>query len=502
MEKYEYMWIPIKVVPPEIIKQYNLTTITINERVLVEIRKGMYGLPQAGIIAHTRLVQHLQTHGYLPYPHTPGLFYHVTRPIQFTLVVDDFGIKYVGKEHALHLLDTLRLLYEVTTNWNGTRYCGLTLHWNYKQGFVDMSMPGYVARALQRFQHPAPTKPIYAPSHWIPPTFGTNNQLPTPEDASEPLQAADKLRLQEIVGVFLYYARAVDCTMLVALNALASAPTTHATAKAATHLLNYAATNPSAIVRFRSSAMILNVHSDASYLSAPKARSRTGGFFYLGELNTQTTAHPLINGAVHTPCTLLKVVVSSATEAEMGALFYNIKDAVLLRTSLQELGHPQPPTPVQTDNACAAGILNATVKQRRSKAIDMRFYWVRDRIHQKQFHVYWVKGSENLGDYFTKHHSPAHHKRMRSTYLLQPLKLLDPTGQGVLIPQYTRYYAKLFNPVNQELEQQESVRNGRARSNFTPMHAPTDINPMCAPDDFTSVCAPTEIQHSTQSIYP
>jgi hypothetical protein len=123
----------------------------------------------------------------------------------------------------------------------------------------------------------------------------------------------------------------------------------------------------------------------------------------------------------------MRVVVSSATEAEMGALFYNAKDAAWLRTTLKDLGHPQPPTPIQTDNACAAGIINDTVKQRRSKAIDMRFYWVRDRVRQGHFLVHWRKGADNLADYFTKHHSPSHHRVMRSTYLRQQ----PPTPAGV-----------------------------------------------------------------------
>ena len=117
----------------------------------------------------------------------------------------------------------------------------------------------------------------------------------------------------------------------------------------------------------------------------------------------------------------MQVVLSSATEAEMGALFYNAKDAAWLHTTLHDLGHPQPPTPIQrTDNACAAGIVNHTVKQRWSKAIDMRFYWVCNRVQQKQFIVHWRPGSDNLADYFTKHHSPSHHRCMRDQYLLPP----------------------------------------------------------------------------------
>jgi len=81
------------------------------------------------------------------------------------------------------------------------------------------------------------------------------------------------------------------------------------------------------------------------------------------------------------------------------------------------MGHPQPATPIQSDNACAVGIANDTVKQKRSKAIDMRFYWVRDRVKDGQFVIYWRKGADNAADYFTKHHSPAHHRRSRSKYL-------------------------------------------------------------------------------------
>jgi hypothetical protein len=81
------------------------------------------------------------------------------------------------------------------------------------------------------------------------------------------------------------------------------------------------------------------------------------------------------------------------------------------------MGWPQPATPIQTDNLCAKGIIYDTVKQRRSKAIDMRFYWLRDCVRQGQFRVHWKKGSDNYADYFTKHHSPAHHRQMRGTYL-------------------------------------------------------------------------------------
>jgi hypothetical protein len=117
----------------------------------------------------------------------------------------------------------------------------------------------------------------------------------------------------------------------------------------------------------------------------------------------------------------MREVLASATEAELAAVYHNSKEACPIRICLKELGHPQPPTPIQTDNSTAAGIANDTVKQKRSKAIDMRFNWIRDRVRQGQFHVYWRKGSLNRADYFSKHHPVrTHHQQIRSSYLHSP----------------------------------------------------------------------------------
>ena len=109
--------------------------------------------------------------------------------------------------------------------------------------------------------------------------------------------------------------------------------------------------------------------------------------------------------------------MSSASEAETGVGYYNARQLLPLRQTLIELGHPQGATPLQLDNQSATQILNDTVSQKRSKAMDMRFYWLRDRVKQQQFHIYWKQGKHNIADYFTKHHSPSHHRRMRSTFL-------------------------------------------------------------------------------------
>jgi hypothetical protein len=170
--------------------------------------------------------------------------------------------------------------------------------------------------------------------------------------------------------------------MLQTLNDLATAQSrgTQATAMAMTHFLNYCATHPDATIRFKASNMLLHVHSDASYLSAPEALSQAGGHHFLGK-QKHSAVPTFNNGPIHTIARIMCNVMSSAAEAEVGALFVNTKEAVPLRTAIIEMGHPQPATPVQTDNSTAFGIVHNTVKQVRSKPMDMRFYWVRDPVN-------------------------------------------------------------------------------------------------------------------------
>lgn len=409
MDRPEYMRIPITLIPQEIIDEYHLHAIEHNGFVYVEINKGMYGLPQAGILANKLLAKRLATKGYFQATHTPGLWTHSFRPIQFTLVVDDFGIKYVGTEHANHLISALQDSYEVSTDWKGELYCGITLKWDYETRTLDTSMPNYIKATLTKFQHPKPIRPQYAPHRCNPPQFGVKVQLTELPDDSPLLPPPQVRRCQQIVGVLLYYARAVDNTLLVPLSAIASeqSKATENTAKAIRQLLDYCATNPNAITRYKASDMQLRIHSDAGYLNEPQACSRVGGHFYL---SNKAPKDDISNGAILNPTGVLKVVVSSAAEAEVAGLFVNGKEGTVIRTTLAEMGHQQEATPIQTDNSTASGIANETIKQQRSRAMDMRFYWVRDRVKQGQFRVYWAPAETNLADYFTKHHPPSHHK--------------------------------------------------------------------------------------------
>jgi hypothetical protein len=177
MKRFEYMKIPIRWIPQEIIDQYHLLDLVHTDGyVYVEIRKGMYGLKQAARIAYDRLVKLLAPHGYHPIRHSPGLWKHNKLPTVFALCVDDFGIKYVNITHAHHLINTLQKYYKISTDWAGTDYCGLHLQWNYKRRYVDVSMPNYIAKSLHKFQHPQPATAQHAPHNWTRPAYGAKIQ--------------------------------------------------------------------------------------------------------------------------------------------------------------------------------------------------------------------------------------------------------------------------------------------------------------------------------------
>ena len=115
--------------------------------------------------------------------------------------------------------------------------------------------------------------------------------------------------------------------------------------------------------------------------------------------------------------------MSSAAEAELGALYINAREAVPPRQLLEEMGHKQPPTPIQVDNTTALGVVKSTIQPKRTKAMDMRFHWLRCRENQKQFRIYWKPGETNYADYVTKHQPTIHHKTIRSTYLTPSTRL-------------------------------------------------------------------------------
>jgi hypothetical protein len=148
---YEYMRLPISILPLGIIEKYNLTCLAVNGWVYMEIRKGMYGLKQAGLLANQLLQKSLKPFGYYPARHTPGLWLQNTKLTTFSLVVDDFAVKYVTTADTHHLHNALLRNYEITMYWDGTVYSGITLDWDYNKRTCDISMLGYIFNVLNKF---------------------------------------------------------------------------------------------------------------------------------------------------------------------------------------------------------------------------------------------------------------------------------------------------------------------------------------------------------------
>jgi hypothetical protein len=198
--------------------------------------------------------------------------------------------------------------------------------------------------------------------------------------------------------------------VIMALSAIA-AEQTKATTKTmgkCIQLLDYLASNSEAKVRFYASDMIMNIHSDASYLLETGACSRACWHFFTGWM-PQNGESIKINGAFYVNATILKFVLASVAEAELGALFHNCQDRIILRQMLADMGHLQPKTPVHCNNATAVGITNNTIKQQQSRSMEMRFFWVRDKVAQER--------QENLADYQSKHHMGSHHIAVQPWYL-------------------------------------------------------------------------------------
>ena len=127
--------------------------------------------------------------GYYPIKELNGLWKYKTRRTIFALTVDDFGIKYFCEDDANHLINALRKFYDISIDRDGINYCGLTLKWNYKEGYVDLSMSGYVHRPLKQFNHTKPTRIQHAPHHWNEPIHGRKVQFAAEEDKSFKLDA-------------------------------------------------------------------------------------------------------------------------------------------------------------------------------------------------------------------------------------------------------------------------------------------------------------------------
>jgi hypothetical protein len=342
LEYFEYMRIPLSYFPAWMVEQYNLIERAYNGYVYIKMQRAVWGLPQAGILANKHLRRKLAPFGYTECVNTPGLWKHETQPISFTLVINNVGVKYVSKNNVDHLIASIEMTYTLTEDWTGNLYCGITLEWDYVNQHINISMPNYIKRKLQEYGHIIPTRLHSCPYHPEPRKFGTETQAPLPPNATHPHDAVHIKRVQKNVGSILYYAWAVDMTVLLGLSLIAVEQTkaTEGTMGQCINLLNYLATNQDAKVRFHASDMVMNIHSDPSYLSETTVYSRACGHFFM-EWMPKNEEPIQLNGAFYVNTIILCFVMASAAEAELGALFHNCQEGIIFGQTLINLGHPQ-----------------------------------------------------------------------------------------------------------------------------------------------------------------
>jgi hypothetical protein len=169
------MVINLSSLPKEIIDKFRLMAVAHDGHIYIEIQKGMYGLPQAGILKNELLQQRLVLDGYRPTEHTHGLWKHKTWPVWFSLVVDDLGIKHIGRDIAEQLMAAIKKNYDISSDWTGSAYCSFKIDWDYTNGTDDLSMPGYIKvhyisiiiqhpRVL-KMHHTSGIRPYMVPKH-------------------------------------------------------------------------------------------------------------------------------------------------------------------------------------------------------------------------------------------------------------------------------------------------------------------------------------------------
>jgi hypothetical protein len=232
--RFEYMKMSLSRFSEEIVQKYNLN----NGCVYINIRKGMYGLKQAGLLSNQLLQTRLAPFGYYPARHSPGLWLHKTLRGQVC-----------GQATCRASQECLIANLQTNEYWTATVYSGVTLKWDYKNRTCGISMPGYVSKVLSKFQHDAPKHPQHTPSRYVTPVYSAKTKYAA-KDETPPLTAHQCLTIQKVTGYVLYYSRAIDPTVLMPLNDIATEQTkvTEKTQSATNQLLDYLATHPDATI--------------------------------------------------------------------------------------------------------------------------------------------------------------------------------------------------------------------------------------------------------------
>ena len=386
---------------PEIIERYNLMALERNGKVLAQVTGGMYGHPLAGIGAYKQLDAWLKVNNFVNTVEMPCVYKHETRKgLAFVLIVDDFLIKFHSQDDRDWLITTLEQKYGVKTNFSRKiNFDGLDFELDYEGGKIKVSMNGEVASMLKRFnlqdikgaQTPAIAESI---------SYGAQSQLAKDDitDTYVPTAAEVKL-LQQMVGSALWFSKNCDYSALFAVTAAASTPSFTLKRERLLRIFAYWKQFPEPFVTYVASDMVLRGVCDASYASEPGAKSRIGAGFWLG---SKDDAYVVNNGLIEAASWKVDIVCGSVMEAEYIALYMLAQRAIFLKHICVALGYEQKSIDLYTDNACAKGIAEQSITMKRSRTVDIKYHWVRQRVQMGEFRIIWVPGQFNLADALTK----------------------------------------------------------------------------------------------------
>jgi hypothetical protein len=290
-----------------------------------------------------------------------------TYPI--SLIVDNFGVEYVGLKHFNYLLRILKKFHGIQYNMAGNRFSGMDIEWNYAAHHCRISMPGCISLLLLKYKHPQPAKSRLSPYKCLPIAYGSKSHVTPDPDVSELLDTNHKRCVQEIVVSLLYCEQAADNKLLVALSAIAAhqAKVIVAIEQAVNLLFDYVATYPNDGIVYPASDMILCAHADAGFLNKTNSCSRVGAHIYLLENDLFLQ----FNGAILSIAQIIKFAMASAAESELAALYIMACEMIPHCQILIAMGWPQPKSSIQTDNSTADGVTNKTIVPRRSQMMDM-----------------------------------------------------------------------------------------------------------------------------------
>jgi hypothetical protein len=320
----------------------------------------------------------------------------------FVLNTDDFLLKYHDRARAEQVIKVLTDAgYILKTDWDATKYCGMTIDHDVAAQKLTLSIPGYIQKMLDT--HDLNRVPLQrSPGKSAPHVYGPQQQH-AKRDTSRRLDPARLKALERIGGAILWAAIAVRNDVHSEISIILSDKNkSENTWRALMHLVGYLRQHPERGIAYYASDMILVAHSDANFASK---QSRSGGYYFLGRRDDPS----FINGAIMTMSGLQTLATACVAESEYIALFTNAKNCLALRHILTVLGYPQQTTPIYCDNLCAVGIANDDIKIKRMKYVDIKYHWVRDRVRSKCISVHHIASRLNVSDYFTKTHPISKH---------------------------------------------------------------------------------------------